>query len=68
MDYDPDNAYAYYAMGMACYAMGYYSRNIDLIYKAERHFIRALELDPDDEASRKQLESIREGHAKKGRK
>jgi len=68
LDYDPDNAYAYYGLGMACYAKGYYSRNVDLINKAEGHFIRALELDPNDEASRKQLESIREGHRRRGRK
>ncbi len=67
LDYDPGNAYAYYGMGMACYAMAYHSRNIDLIDKAEEHFINALDLNPEDEASRRQLEKIREGNEKMGR-
>ncbi len=67
LDYDPSNAYAYYGMGMACYSMGYHSRNLDLVDKAEEHFINALDLNPDDEASKKQLEKIREGNEKMGR-
>ena len=67
LGYDPENAYSYYGMGVACYAMGYYSRNLELIDKAEKHFIRALELNPDDKQSRKQLENIRKGNERMGR-
>ena len=67
LDYDPNNAYAYYGMGMASYALGYHSRNVDLIDKAEEYFIDALELNPDDQASREQLEKIRKGNERMGR-
>jgi hypothetical protein len=38
-----------------------------IIDRAEEHFIKALELNPDDEASRKQLENIRKGNERMGR-
>jgi len=56
--YDPENAYAYYGMGFCYHSMAYQEKDTDLLELAEENYLRALEIAPDHEGSRKELEKL----------
>jgi tetratricopeptide (TPR) repeat protein len=59
LEYDQNNIYAYYAMGMVYEKIGEETRDIDSLGEAEMNFLKALEIDPKHEDSKKALEEVR---------
>jgi len=59
LNFDPENVYAYYAMGLAYHTIGYDQKDTDLLEKAKENYSKALEIDPNHEESRKGLEDLR---------
>jgi tetratricopeptide (TPR) repeat protein len=66
LSFDPKNAYAYYGKGMIHYAVGYENEDADLLEEAERDFLNALEIDPDDAGSKKELKKLQSAMEKMG--
>jgi len=55
----PDNANAYYGLGMACYRTGHRDKNVADLKEAESSLEQALNLDPDHKQAREQLDNLR---------
>jgi len=60
LKFDPENVYAYYAMGLVYHTIGYNQKDSDLLEKAKENYSKALEIDPNHEESIKGLENLRE--------
>ena len=58
IDYYLDNYYVYYVKGYIDFNIGYKAKDISILKRAEGNYLKALELDPDHEASRKELEQL----------
>jgi tetratricopeptide (TPR) repeat protein len=56
--FDPENAYAYYGIGFCYHSMAYQEKDRELLERAEENYLRALEIDPDHEGSRRDLEKL----------
>lgn len=59
LDFDPENAYAYYGLGMSYHSIAYNKKDRELLKKAEENYLRALEIDPKHQESKKELEKLR---------
>ena len=59
LEYDQNNVYACYAMGISYEKLGEEQRDIDILGEAETKFLRTLEIDPNHEDSKKALEKVR---------
>ena len=59
LEYDPNNVYVYYAMGMTYEKVGEETRDADSLGEAETSFQKALEIDPNHDDSKKALEEVR---------
>ena len=59
LNFDPENVYAYYAMGLAYHTIGYDQKDTDLLEKAKESYSKALEIEPNHEESLKGLENLR---------
>jgi len=59
LNFDPENVYAYYAMGLAYHTIGYDQKDTDLLEKAKENYSKALEIEPNHEESLKGLENLR---------
>ncbi len=59
LNFDPENVYAYYAVGLAYHTIGYDQKDTDLLEKAKENYSKALELEPNHEESLKGLENLR---------
>ncbi|GAF68632.1 unnamed protein product [marine sediment metagenome] len=59
LNFDPENVYAYYAMGLVYHTISYNQKDSDLLEKAEENYSKALEIDPNHEESLKGLENLR---------
>jgi len=59
--YDPKSVYVYFAMGMV-YNYKYHTgiKNPEFLKMAEENFKKALELDPEHEESKAELEKMKE--------
>ncbi len=66
LDFDPENAYAYYGMGISYHSIAYTQRDPEKLGIAEENFLRALEIDPNHKASRKELKRLRLAMKKMG--
>jgi tetratricopeptide (TPR) repeat protein len=58
LNFDPENVYAYYAMGLVYHTISYNQKDSDLLEKAKENYSKALEIDPNHEESRKGLENL----------
>lgn len=56
--YDPENVYAYFLSGIIYHSRGYGEKDLDLLERAEENYQKALELDPDHETARKELNKL----------
>ena len=59
LNFDSENVYAYYAMGLVFHTIGYNQKDPDLFEKAEENYSKALEIDPNHEESIRGLENLR---------
>jgi tetratricopeptide (TPR) repeat protein len=59
LGYDQNNVYACYALGITYEKMGEEQRDLDILGEAEKSFLRALEIDPNHEDSKKAVEEVR---------
>ncbi len=59
LNFDPENVYAYYAMGLAYHTIGYDQKDMDLLEKAKENYSKALEIEPNHKESLKGLENLR---------
>lgn len=66
ISFDPENAYAYYGKGMVHYADGYENKDAELLEEAETDFLNALEMDPDNVQSKKELQKLQSAMKKMG--
>ncbi|HJX34027.1 MAG TPA: hypothetical protein VJ373_02530 [Desulfatiglandales bacterium] len=64
LDYDPNNAYTYYAMGIAYNYQAAEKNDANLLKKAEESYKKALEIDPSHEASTEALNNLQKGMKK----
>ena len=55
LEYDPERAYSYYALGVIYHTLGIQNKNTDQIELAEDNYVRALDLDPEHEKAKEQL-------------
>ncbi len=61
LNYDPETAYSYYGMGNVYHLLASEQNDVELLRKAEETYSKALEIDPEHEASMEALKKIR-GH------
>ena len=59
LNFDPENVYAYYAMGLVYHTISYNQKNSDLLENAKENYSKALKIDPNHEESIKGLENLR---------
>ena len=59
LNFDPENVYAYYAMGLVYHTISYNQKDSDLLEKAKENYSKALEIEPNHEESLKGLENLR---------
>ncbi len=59
LESDQNNVYVYFALGMVYEKMGEETRDIDTLREAEINFLRAIEIDPNHQDSKKALEAVR---------
>lgn len=59
LEYDQNNVYVCYALGIAYEKIGEEQRDPDILGEAETSFLKALEIDPNHEDSKKALEEVR---------
>lgn len=59
LDFDPENAYTYYAMGMVYHSTGATKNDPTIMKTAEENYVKALRYDPKHKESRVELEKIR---------
>jgi tetratricopeptide (TPR) repeat protein len=64
IDYDANNAYTYYAIGVAYNFQAAEKNDAELLKKAEENYSKALEIDPGHEASAEALEKLQQGTKK----
>jgi len=64
LDYDPNNAYTYYAMGIAYNYQAAEKNDANLLKKAEESFKKALEIDPSHIESTEALANLQKGTKK----
>ena len=58
LNFDPENVYAYYAMGLVYHTISYNQKNSALLEKAKENYSKALEIDPNHKESRKGLDNL----------
>ena len=68
LDFDPENAYTYYAMGMVYHSTGAIKDDPKIIKTAEENYVKALKYDPKHKESRVELEKLRKYSEKMGLK
>jgi len=66
LEFDPERAYIYYAMGIVYHTMGHEKNDSKLIGIAEEHYKKALELDPNHKESKVELEKLHQDREKRG--
>ena len=66
VNFDPDDAYAYYGTGVVYHTVAFNNRNKRLLEEAETHYLKALEIDPNHEGSKKELDRLRKTMEKMG--
>jgi len=64
LDYDANNAYTYYAIGVAYNFQAAEQNDSELLKKAEENYLKALEIDPNHEASVEALANLQKGTKK----
>ncbi|HJX34210.1 MAG TPA: hypothetical protein VJ373_03460 [Desulfatiglandales bacterium] len=64
LDYDPNNAYTYYAIGVAYNFQASEKNDAKLLKKAEENYLKALEIDPGHEASAEALKALQKNMKK----
>jgi tetratricopeptide (TPR) repeat protein len=64
LDYDTNNAYTYYAIGVAYNYQAAEKNDAKLLKKAEENYLKALEIDPGHEASKETLGKLQKGTKK----
>jgi len=64
LDYDTNNAYTYYAIGVAYNFQASENNDKELLKKAEENYLKALEIDPNHEASIEALQKLQKGTKK----
>ena len=57
-DYYLDNYYVYYLKGFIDFNIGYKAKDISILKRAEGYYLKALEIDPDHQASKQELEQL----------
>jgi tetratricopeptide (TPR) repeat protein len=58
IQHDPDNADAYYGLGMSFYNIGYNNKNVEEIEKAEKALKKAIQLNPDHQQAKVALNQL----------
>ena len=58
LNFDPENAYAYYSIGTVYHTIGYNQKDPDLLEKAKENYRMALKIDPNHEGSKKGLKNL----------
>jgi len=58
ISYDPEDAYAYYGKGIVDHTVAYQNRDSSLLEEAEANYLKALEIDPGHQGSKKELEKL----------
>ena len=66
IDYDPENVYAYYGMGLAYHSIAYEEKDTELLEEAEYNYSKALEADPNHEPSKRALQRLHRAMEKMG--
>jgi len=66
LDYDPESAYTYFAMGTVYHFMGSSNKDLESMKKAEANYLKALEIDPKHKESRAELKKVRKDMGKTG--
>jgi tetratricopeptide (TPR) repeat protein len=66
LDFDPDNAYAHYGMGIVYHTEALNNKDQDLLEEAESSYLKALEIDPEHKASKKELKKLQKTMEKLG--
>ncbi len=68
LDFDSENAYTYYAMGMVYHSTGTIKDDPKIFKTAEENYVKALKYDPNHKGSRVGLEKLRKHSEKMGLK
>jgi tetratricopeptide (TPR) repeat protein len=63
IEYDPENFYAYFAMGVVYEKVGVEKESIESFIDAELNLLRALEIDPNHKDSKVALENVQKNLA-----
>ena len=63
---DPSRSYAFYAAGIVYHTIAIKRRDSGALKKAEKNYLKALEIDPDHKESREGLKDLREDAKKLG--
>lgn len=58
ISFDPENVYAYYGKGIVHHTVAFENRDTSLLEEAEADYLKALEIDPSDAGSKKELERL----------
>ena len=58
LGFDSENGYSYYLRGRIQYTIGHKDKNSALLKEAEDNYLKALEIDPDDQGTIKDLEQL----------
>ena len=64
--FDPNNSYAYYALGLSYHSMSFAKEEPELLRKAKENYQKALEIDPKHQQSRDELKKVTNDMAKLG--
>jgi tetratricopeptide (TPR) repeat protein len=64
IDYYPNNAYTHYAIGTIYNMQAAEKNDMDLLKRAEENYLKALEIDPEHEASAEALSNLKKGMKK----
>jgi len=68
LDFDPENAFTYYAMGIVYHSTGAIKGDPKSIKAAEENYVKALKYDPNHKKSRVELEKLQKYSEKMGLK
>ena len=58
ISFDPEDVYAYYGEGIVYQMVANENRDASLLEEAEANYLKALEIDPSHDASKKELEKL----------
>ncbi len=68
IDFYPESVYAYFGMGIVYHTIAFKEKNLKLLEKAEKNYLKALKIDPNHQGSKEELKKVRKAIEKAGKK